>query len=166
MAVGLVCAAVATGCSVDRSIDPPLPTAQLSTPSPTESFSGFDSFRSEYLQAADTLSDTLPPGRVFTEEPPGTWDETGSYEVGTGRVTAVLFWRCAWATAYVDATEGGDTVGAARALDKLGAWATMPDVVAHSDEDARTKWMERVVGPAESGEDSSLRLIESDCSGG
>lgn len=149
-------------CTAGENHDQMQPT-ELMTPSPTSTFDDFAGFKNEYRRAADLLLGSLPPGAEFPAEPPGEWEREGNFEQGTGEVAAVLHWRCAWATAYVESAGSGDVTGAEEALDRLAEWGELRGMRDHSDEDTRAKWLERVVEPARTGADATLRGIQAEC---
>lgn len=138
------------------------PTAWM-TPSPTSTFAEFDGFAQEYRRTTARLAESLPADVVFPADPPGAWEADGRFEDGTGEVAAALYWRCAWTTAYVTSADSGNTVEAAAALARLAEWVELDEVRDHSDSDTRTKWIERVVEPARTGDDTTLRTLHSGC---
>lgn len=139
------------------------PETALPTPTPTTTFTDHSGFSEEYTSAVERLADSLPEGAEFPTAPPGAWDADGSFEEGTGEVAAALEWRCAWSSAYVVAADAGLERDAEAALDRLAEWGDLSEVRDHSDDETRTMWLERVIETARSGDDSTLRAIQSEC---
>ena len=135
----------------------------LPTPTPTTTFTDFDGFAEEYTSASERLAASLPEGVRFPAAPPGAWETDGTFENGTGEVTAALQWRCAWSSAYVIAADAGLREDAGAALDQLAEWGALSEVRDHSDSETRTMWLERVIETARSGDDTNLRAIEGEC---
>ena len=151
-----------TGDGFDESTRPP---SARSTPSPTASFGDVNDFVSEYEGAAKHLTDSLPEGASFLANPADGWEADGRFEEGAGEVAAVLYWRCHWASAYIRSADLGRTADTVEALDRLAEWSELAEVRDHADSETRTKWLERVVEPARTGDDSMLRAITADCAG-
>lgn len=152
-----------SACTAQDNNQDERPVTELITPSPTTTFVDVDGFVMEYLQTAEQLADSLPEGVVFPADPPGTWETDGSFEAGTGEVSAVLQWRCEWASAYVVSSDSGVVAAARAALDRLAEWGELTYVRDHSDSDTRAQWLERVVEPARAGDDAMLRAIQMEC---
>ena len=139
------------------------PETALPTPSPTNIFTDLDGFSEEYTRATKRLADSLPEGAEFPEVPPGDWEADASFEEGAGEVAVALQWRCEWSSAYVTAADTGLKADADAALDELAEWGNLSEVRDHSDNETRTMWLERVVDTARSGDDTTLRAIQAEC---
>lgn len=152
-----------SACTAEDHYPDEQPVTESTTPSPTATFNDFDGFVMEYLETAEQLADSLPEGVEFPADPPGAWETDGSFEAGAGEVSAVLQWRCEWASAYVASSDSGMSADAIAALDRLAEWGELTGVREHSDRDTRSMWLERVVEPARAGDDAMLRAIQAEC---
>ncbi|WP_372984478.1 hypothetical protein [Microbacterium sp.] len=130
---------------------------------PLDSFGDLTSFIDEYRTATEELASSLPEGHSVRDTPSGDWDENGQFEPGAGEMQAAFEWQCAWLGAYVAATADGDVTAASEALDKLEEWTKLPEVAPHTDDASKQIWVEQVIAPARTGEDTFLLEFVSGC---
>jgi hypothetical protein len=168
-AVAVTVALGLTAC-LGRNAPLPAPTVAVPTytPSPTPSPRGTpaaDGFGSvnvaavldEYDAAAIKYADDLPDGYIF----PAEYPQGISFEwapAGTGEVTALAYWRCAWTDQFLVDFDAKDTVAIDRDLDTLDTW---PEFAAleHMYLDDPDQWQRDVMEPAREGHISLLRTF-------
>jgi hypothetical protein len=161
-----VAAAVTLGLTACLGRNAPLPAPTVavptSTPSPrgTAAADGHGSVNvaavlDEYDVAAKKYADDLPAGYVFpTEYPHGIGFDWAPE--GTGEVTALTYWRCAWTDQFLADFDAKDTDAIDHDLDTLDAW---PDFAAlqYMYVDDPDQWRRDVMEPAREGHISMLR---------
>jgi hypothetical protein len=175
MAGMLLAACTVGGCSAfeaDRAKPPtaasasPAPSVRESGPTPdgvaaaAAEFGAADDFVSEYARFSRDHTDLMPPGRTFAVPDPSQWPVDTQFETGAGAVSAAFALQCAWLGAY-EAARGDDDRRAA--LDALEQWIDLPDVIRHTDQESRDRWLSDILRPAGEGDDSILLNFAAGC---
>jgi hypothetical protein len=173
--LSLVVAGVA-GCTAaaPTSSTQPAATSRLTEAEPQESFGSeagtvdkiatedFDGFLGEYIDATRQLSADFPEAD-FPEEPPGEWNSNGNFQRGVGYMTAAFVVQCMLMTQYSDSKRYGDGALQGESLARLEDWIEIPGVQRHTDAVYQSTWLNSVIEPARTGDDSFLLALAAEC---
>lgn len=160
--MGLILVACA-GCVALAPVETePQPSSQdVEIGGHADGFGNISDFESEYAAVAKELGASLPEGYEFPASPPGDWENSAAFELGTGSMQAAFFWQCAWISDYVFARQKGDEGGMNKALDQLAEWVDLPPVTPNIDEESARLWLEVYINPAREGDDMKLLSMSS-----
>jgi hypothetical protein len=167
-----VAAAVTIGLTACLGRNAPLPAPTVAvptfTPSPTPSPRGTPAadghgrvnvaaVLDEYDAAANRYARDLPAGYVFPLEYPQGISFDWAPE-GTGEVTALTYWRCAWTDQFLADFDANNTEAIDHDLDTLDTWPDF-DALQYMYVDDPGQWQRDVMEPARAGHIGLLRTF-------
>jgi hypothetical protein len=159
LSVAVLLAAVLSSCSA-----PVEPDVVAAPRVDSEAFLGPEEAGAEYLETIADFPEPLPHGQDFPTTVPAQLNEDANHGFGAGKAPAYLYWRCAWSHEYLVAFNNGDQAQMTTVLEVLARWPQTVFYRDHVIEQPGAGWQEMVIEPAQRGDPTMMRQMDSaDC---